>query len=97
MQPLLLGYIMEHFERMEVINQSKVYTYASELCLLSLLYVLVRHAYFFNISIIMMDVRIACCALVYKKVLSYSKCILSKLLYFISVSVRNFYPKSLNG
>ncbi|XP_035217642.1 multidrug resistance-associated protein 4-like isoform X2 [Stegodyphus dumicola] len=78
MQPILLGYLIEHFARMKVVTKQDLYFYTACVCLLAAMFVFTHHRYFFGAQRIGMRLRIACCSLVYRKALKLSQAALSR-------------------
>ncbi|KAG8186529.1 hypothetical protein JTE90_023957 [Oedothorax gibbosus] len=77
-QPILLGYLIEHFSRMKVVSNQDLYMYTAFVCLLAAMFVFTHHRYFFGAQRIGMRLRIACCSLVYKKSLKLSQAALGR-------------------
>ncbi|XP_054723461.1 ATP-binding cassette sub-family C member 4-like isoform X2 [Uloborus diversus] len=78
LQPILLGYLIKHFARMEVLEKEDLILYTAGVCLLAAMFVFTHHRYFFWAQRIGMRLRIACCTLVYRKALKLSQSALGK-------------------
>ncbi|KAF8767898.1 Multidrug resistance-associated protein 4 like [Argiope bruennichi] len=78
LQPIFLGYLIEHFSRMRTLTNDYLYGYTAAVCLLAAMFVFTHHKYFFGAQRTGMRVRIACCTLVYRKALKLSQYALSR-------------------
>ncbi|XP_042894914.1 ATP-binding cassette sub-family C member 4-like isoform X1 [Parasteatoda tepidariorum] len=78
MQPIFLGYLIEHFARLTVMPKPSLYMYTSFVCLLACMFVFTHHKYFFGAQRMGMRLRVACCALIYRKSLKLSQAALSR-------------------
>ncbi|GFY48387.1 hypothetical protein TNIN_211863 [Trichonephila inaurata madagascariensis] len=78
LQPIFLGYLIEHFSRMKTLTETRLYIYTAAVCLLAAMFVFTHHKYFFGAQRIGMRLRIACCTLVYRKSLKLSQSALSR-------------------
>ncbi|GFT55310.1 hypothetical protein NPIL_228742 [Nephila pilipes] len=78
LQPIFLGYLIEHFSRMKTLTEVRLYIYTACVCLLAAMFVFTHHKYFFGAQRIGMRLRIACCTLVYRKSLKLSQSALSR-------------------
>lgn len=67
-QPILLGYLIEHFARMKRLTTDELYMFTAGVCLLAAMFVFTHHRYFFVAQRMGMRLRISCCSLIYKKV-----------------------------
>ncbi|GFQ66173.1 hypothetical protein TNCT_86261 [Trichonephila clavata] len=78
LQPIFLGYLIEHFSRMKTLTETSLYIFTAAVCLLAAMFVFTHHKYFFGAQRIGMRLRIACCTLLYRKSLKLSQSALSR-------------------
>ncbi|XP_064615830.1 ATP-binding cassette sub-family C member 4-like, partial [Liolophura sinensis] len=71
-QPLLLGGLIRYFTPSSTVSQRDAYLYAMGLSLCSITLAILHHPYFFGVQRIGMQIRVACCSLLYKKALRLS-------------------------
>ncbi|ODN02112.1 Multidrug resistance-associated protein 4 [Orchesella cincta] len=77
-QPLMLGYLIRYFTKKEEFNEADGYLFAGAVVFASGFYTFTHHPYFFGVQHVGMKIRIACCALVYRKSLRLSQTALGK-------------------
>lgn len=68
-QPLLIGGLISYFRRDSTVSMRIALYYATGISLATMGVALVHHPYFFIVQRIGMQMRIACCSLIYKKVI----------------------------
>ncbi|XP_049801524.1 ATP-binding cassette sub-family C member 4-like [Schistocerca nitens] len=68
-QPLLLGLVIQHFSPNSDVTQQQAYLYASGLVLINFAKAFCIHQYNLKVSLVGMRIRVACCSLLYRKVL----------------------------
>ena len=67
-QPLLLGGLIRYFDSTGRVSTFEAYMYALGMTGCSAMQALTHHPYFYHVQRIGMGVRVACSALIYKKV-----------------------------
>lgn len=72
MQPIFLGYLLEHYSSV-LVTKDSAYLYAGGVVLCSALLIFVMHPYMMGIFHMGMKMRIACCTLIYRKALRLSR------------------------
>ncbi|XP_049948143.1 ATP-binding cassette sub-family C member 4-like [Schistocerca serialis cubense] len=72
-QPLLLGYTIQYFSPGSTITEDQAYIYASLMVIINFLKLFCHHHYTMLTTYVGMRVRVACCALLYRKVLRINK------------------------
>ncbi|XP_047107183.1 ATP-binding cassette sub-family C member 4-like [Schistocerca piceifrons] len=72
-QPLLLGFTIQYFNPGSTITEEQAYIYASLMVLINFLKLFCHHHYTMLTTYVGMRVRVACCALLYRKVLRINK------------------------
>ncbi|CAL8127080.1 unnamed protein product [Orchesella dallaii] len=77
-QPLCLGLLIRYFSKKEEFNEADGYLFAGAVVFASGFYTFTHHPYFFGVQHVGMKIRIACCALVYRKALRLSQTALGK-------------------
>ncbi|XP_048764978.2 ATP-binding cassette sub-family C member 4-like isoform X2 [Ostrea edulis] len=71
-QPLLLGQLIRYFTPKSTITQTDAYLYAMGISLSAIILAIAHHPYFFTVQRIGMQIRVACCSLLYRKALRLS-------------------------
>ncbi|XP_062612836.1 ATP-binding cassette sub-family C member 4-like isoform X2 [Saccostrea cucullata] len=71
-QPLLLGQLIRYFTPNSTISQMDAYLYAMGMSLAAIVLAVSHHPYFFTVQRIGMQIRVACCSLLYRKALRLS-------------------------
>ncbi|XP_025080220.1 multidrug resistance-associated protein 4-like isoform X3 [Pomacea canaliculata] len=71
-QPLLLGGLIRYFTPSSDMPMSQAYLYATGVSLCAILIAITHHPYFFFVTRMGMQMRVACCSLMYKKALKLS-------------------------
>ncbi|KAK7479006.1 hypothetical protein BaRGS_00029767, partial [Batillaria attramentaria] len=71
-QPLLLGGLIRYFTPNSTTSITEVYLYAMGVSLCAILLAVAHHPYFFGVTRMGMQMRVACCSLMYKKALRLS-------------------------
>lgn len=66
-QPLLLGGLIRYFTPSSDMPMSEAYLYATGVSLCAILIAITHHPYFFFVTRMGMQMRVACCSLMYKK------------------------------
>ncbi|CAH1780700.1 unnamed protein product [Owenia fusiformis] len=94
-QPLLLGGLIRYFDPKANVTQTEAYLYAMGVSLCAINLAVVHHPYFFGVQRIGMQIRIACCSLMYKKTLRLSNQAMGqtttgKIVNLMSNDVRRF-------
>ncbi|CAG5865642.1 unnamed protein product [Menidia menidia] len=80
-QPVLLGKLIEYFERYDSTQAAAVYdayTYAAGISLTTVCLALLHHLYFYQVQRVGMKVRVAMCHMIYRKALSLNSSALAK-------------------
>lgn len=72
MQPLLLGKLIRYFTSEPSISETEAYLYAMGMSLSVIILAIFHHPYFFTVQRIGMQIRVACCSLLYRKVFVFS-------------------------
>lgn len=67
-QPLLLGKLIRYFTSEPSISETEAYLYAMGMSLSVIILAIFHHPYFFTVQRIGMQIRVACCSLLYRKV-----------------------------
>lgn len=67
-QPLFLGYLIRYFTHSDFLNERDGYLFAGAVVILSACCTFTHHPFFFGVQHTGMKIRVACCALVYRKV-----------------------------
>ena len=68
LQPLLLGGLIRYFTPNSQVTEMEAYLYAMGVSLCAILIAVAHHPYFFGVTRMGMQMRVACCSLMYKKV-----------------------------
>lgn len=76
MQPFLLAKLLRYFSGSRKDWTSDIYYYAAAFCLLPLLDAMILHWALQNLMHVGMKVRVACCTLIYRKILRLSNSVL---------------------
>ncbi|XP_022343366.2 ATP-binding cassette sub-family C member 4-like isoform X1 [Crassostrea virginica] len=71
-QPLLLGQLIRYFTPQPNITQGEAYLYAAGMSLTAIILAIFHHPYFFTVQRIGMQIRVACCSLLFRKALRLS-------------------------
>ncbi|XP_076435453.1 ATP-binding cassette sub-family C member 4-like isoform X2 [Babylonia areolata] len=71
-QPLLLGGLIRYFTPGSQVSTTEAYLYAMGVSLCAILIAITHHPYFFGVVRMGMQMRVACCSLMYKKALRLS-------------------------
>ncbi|XP_041354291.1 ATP-binding cassette sub-family C member 4-like [Gigantopelta aegis] len=71
-QPVLLGGLIRYFTREATITKTDAYMYALGVSLCAVVLAITHHPYFFIVTRLGMQMRVACCSLMYKKSLRLS-------------------------
>ncbi|XP_048247853.1 ATP-binding cassette sub-family C member 4-like isoform X3 [Haliotis rufescens] len=71
-QPLLLGGLIRFFTPESTISKEEAYLYAMAVSICAIVLAVAHHPYFFSVTRIGMQMRVACCSLMYKKSLRLS-------------------------
>ena len=82
-QPLLLGGLIRYFDDSASVSTSEAYLYALGMTLCAAILALTHHPYFYIVQRIGMAVRVACSALIYKKVSPITSSCIKKMLLTI--------------
>ncbi|XP_049853049.1 ATP-binding cassette sub-family C member 4-like [Schistocerca gregaria] len=72
-QPLLLGMVIQYFSPDSDISQQEAYLYASLMVVINFVMMFCQHHYNMLTTYVGMRVRVACCSLIYRKVLRINK------------------------
>ena len=67
-QPLLLGGLIRFFTPNSHVTETDAYLYAMGVSLCAIVIAIAHHPYFFGVTRMGMQMRVACCSLMYKKV-----------------------------
>ena len=67
-QPLLLGGLIRFFTPNSRVTETDAYLYAMGVSLCAIVIAIAHHPYFFGVTRMGMQMRVACCSLMYKKV-----------------------------
>ena len=68
-QPLLLGGLIRYFTPESTVTKTDAYLYAGGVSFCAFVLAVAHHPYFFGVQRIGMKMRIACCSLLYRKVI----------------------------
>ncbi|XP_071159454.1 ATP-binding cassette sub-family C member 4-like isoform X3 [Mytilus edulis] len=68
-QPLLLGQLIRYFTPGSTVSSTDAYMYAMGVSLCAIILAIFHHPYFFGVQRIGMQLRVACCSLLYRKAL----------------------------
>ncbi|XP_033761066.1 multidrug resistance-associated protein 4-like isoform X2 [Pecten maximus] len=71
-QPLLLGQLIRYFTPDSTVSERDAYLYAMGVSLCAVVLAVAHHPYFFGVQRIGMQMRVACCSLLYRKSLRLS-------------------------
>ncbi|XP_067669590.1 ATP-binding cassette sub-family C member 4-like isoform X2 [Haliotis asinina] len=71
-QPLLLGGLIRYFTPDSTITKQEAFLYAMAVSICAIVLAVAHHPYFFSVTRIGMQMRVACCSLMYKKSLRLS-------------------------
>lgn len=71
-QPLLLGQLIQYFTPDSKVSTADAYLYAMGVSLCAIVLAVAHHPYFFGVQRIGMQMRVACCSLLYRKSLRLS-------------------------
>ncbi|XP_060072940.1 ATP-binding cassette sub-family C member 4-like isoform X1 [Ylistrum balloti] len=71
-QPLLLGQLIRYFTPESTVSERDAYLYAMGVSLCAIVLAVSHHPYFFGVQRIGMQMRVACCSLLYRKSLRLS-------------------------
>ncbi|XP_021376611.1 multidrug resistance-associated protein 4-like isoform X5 [Mizuhopecten yessoensis] len=71
-QPLLLGQLIRYFTPDSTVSERDAYLYAMGVSLCAIVLAVAHHPYFFGVQRIGMQMRVACCSLLYRKSLRLS-------------------------
>ncbi|XP_036361692.1 multidrug resistance-associated protein 4 isoform X2 [Octopus sinensis] len=94
-QPLLLGKLVSYFTPDSQMTTQQAYLYGMGVVICILLSCLCNHIFFFNVQRLGMQIRIACCSLMYKKMLildnaSFNKTTTGQIVNLMSNDVNRF-------
>lgn len=82
LQPLILGYLILYFmDNPHKHTETDAYLFATGVVLTTLLPIIIFHPFIFFVFQCAMKVRVACCSLIYEKVISLIWCFLRVLMW----------------
>ncbi|GIY89244.1 hypothetical protein CEXT_676372 [Caerostris extrusa] len=91
LQPIFLGYLIEHFSRMRRLTMDELYIFTACVCLLAAMFVFTHHKYFFGAQRCGMRLRVACCNLALKlSQSSLSRTTVGQMVNLLSNDVNRF-------
>ncbi|KAK9296489.1 hypothetical protein QLX08_009536 [Tetragonisca angustula] len=73
LQPILIGRLLQYYSNIPVMTKEDAYLYAGGVVLCSGFLIFITHPYMLGILHIGMKMRVACCTLIYRKVLRLSR------------------------
>lgn len=76
-QPLLLGKLIRYFTSEPSISETEAYLYAMGMSLSVIILAIFHHPYFFTVQRIGMQIRVACCSLLYRKVFMFFRTLIT--------------------
>ncbi|CAD1479365.1 unnamed protein product, partial [Heterotrigona itama] len=73
LQPILIGRLLQYYSNISAMTKEEAYLYAGGVVLCSAVLIFITHPYMLGVLHIGMKMRIACCTLIYRKVLRLSR------------------------